>query len=47
MSWANVRPSSSFLTLPMNAAAAPKLATPTTVFAAEPPEISIAGPIAA
>ncbi len=47
MSWPNTVPRSSSATRPMNAALPPSDATPTNVLAAEPPEISIAGPIAA
>src|SRR5207248_754381 len=43
---ANERPSPSSLTLPTNAARAPRLATPTGVLAAEPPDISTAGAMA-
>ena len=46
MSWVKTLPSWSSRTLPMKAARAPSEATPTVVFAAEPPEISTAGPIA-
>jgi len=47
MSWANTAPSSSSATRPMNAAEPPNDAMPTVVFAADPPEISMPGPIAA
>ena len=47
MFWLNALPSVSSFTLPTKAPRAPKLATPAMVFAAEPPEISIAGPIEA
>ena len=45
ISWRKMRPNSSSATLPMKAPRPPNEATPTTVFAAEPPEISMAGPI--
>src|SRR5205823_5171093 len=41
------RPNVSSLTLPMKAARPPSSATPTAVLAAEPPDISMAGPISA
>jgi len=47
MSWANTLPSWSSATRPTNAAAPPNDATPAIVFAAEPPEISVPGPMAA
>ena len=46
MSWANTSPSWSALTLPTNPAVPPKLATPTAVLAAEPPEVSMPAPMA-
>jgi hypothetical protein len=46
MSWAKAAPSWSSLILPTNAERAPNPATPTMVLAAEPPEISTAGPMA-
>ena len=47
MSCPNTAPSWSSLTRPMNAAEPPNDAMPTMVLAADPPEISAAGPIAA
>ena len=47
MSWAKTTPSWSSKTLPRYPARPPKLATPATVFAAEPPDTSMPGPIAA
>jgi hypothetical protein len=47
MSWAKMRPNSSPATLPMKPANPPREATPTMLLAAEPPEISVAGPMAA
>ena len=47
MSWPNTAPSWSSATRPTNAALPPNDATPTIVLAADPPEISTAGPIAA
>ena len=46
MSWRKISPSWSSRTVPMKAARPPKLATPATVLAAEPPEVSEAGPMA-
>ncbi len=46
MSWRNTLPNSSFAVLAMKPALPPNEATPTIVFAAEPPEISMPGPIA-
>ncbi len=46
MSWPKTSPRSSVSTLPMYAARPPKLASPTTVLAAEPPLISTAVPSA-
>ena len=45
MSWLKMRPSWSSRTLPMYADVPPRLAKPATVFATEPPDISVAGPI--
>jgi hypothetical protein len=47
MSCVNALPSVSSFTLPTNAARAPKLATPEIVFAPDPPEICVEGPIEA
>ena len=47
MSWTYTAPSWSSRTLPMNAARPPSEATPTVVFAAEPPDASMPGGIAA
>jgi hypothetical protein len=46
MSWRKISPSWSSRTVPRKAARPPKLATPATVLAAEPPEVSLAGPMA-
>ena len=45
-SWAKSRPVSSSLTLPMKPALTPKEATPAAVFAPDPPETIVAGPMA-
>ena len=46
MSWAKTLPNVSSRTRPTNAEVPPSDAMPTIVFAAEPPEISVAGPMA-
>jgi len=45
MSWLKIRPNSSSETLPINAPRPPNEERPTIVLAADPPEISIAGPM--
>ena len=47
MSCVNTAPSWSARTFPMNAALPPSAANPTAVFAAEPPDVSMPGGIAA
>ena len=46
MSLTKLAPSLSFFTLPMKAPRAPKEASPAMVLAADPPELSVASPIA-
>ena len=46
MSWRKIRPNWSSRTLPKKAERPPRAAIPTMVFAADPPDISSAGPIA-
>ena len=47
MSWMKACPRASSATRPRNAARPPRAATPATVLAAEPPEASTVGPMAA
>jgi hypothetical protein len=46
MSWRKIRPNWSSRTLPKKAERPPRAAIPTMVFAADPPDISSAGPMA-
>ena len=46
MSWVNTAPSGSSATLPMKPAEPPRAATPAIVLAAEPPDASMAVPMA-